>query len=214
MDTYFEDKVRLESERAAAYGDAIVGVDEVGRGCLAGPVTAASVRLDYRLLEALPLKTLKLIRDSKKLSKAQRQKLLPTLKEISRSFHIAMATPREIERYGINPATFLAMRRTLKEHKKITYVLVDGRAKIPQIPWPQETIIKGDDKTFCIAAASILAKEARDEWMRSKAEKFPHWGFEEHVGYGTKSHLASLMEHGPCALHRRNFSPVKDMTLN
>lgn len=190
----------------------LIGVDEVGRGCLAGPVYAAVAALDYYKIDALDDTTRDLIRDSKKLSSKQRQRILPVLEEVCIEWGIGHATPREIEALGIVPATFLAMKRaylSLKESYDL--LLIDGNQRHPDMPMEQMTVVGGDSLCYAIAAASILAKEARDAVMRAADELYPQYGFGDHVGYGTKSHLQALEKHGITPLHRRNFAPIRNM---
>lgn len=210
MSTSTESFPRGRLERSyRSQGQILVGVDEVGRGCLAGPVYAASVILDFNLLAKRPKRERDLIRDSKTLSSAQRQRILGCLDMIVVDRAVALAEVTEIEEHGIVGATFLAMRRALQAlSHPFDLVLVDGKARIPDLSWRQETIIGGDRLCFSIAAASIYAKEARDAFMRGQATEFPAYGFERHVGYGTKEHLDAIRSHGVCPLHRRNFSPI------
>jgi ribonuclease HII len=187
----------------------ILGVDEVGRGCIAGPVYAACVSLDYDALKDLDTKTRALIRDSKTLSTAQRQRILPILHIVCRDWAIGISTVTEIEEQGIVPATFQAMLRAYEAMKEShDLLLIDGKQLNPMLPIRQEAIIGGDGLCFAIAAASILAKEARDDFMRQAAQNFPHYDFHENVGYGTKSHLTAMEARGITPLHRRNFAPV------
>ena len=188
----------------------VVGVDEVGRGCLAGPVYAAACILNWKKLVDLPADSKLLLRDSKTLSAKQRQKALLLIKEIAVDFAISKSSPREIEELGIVFATFLAMRRSL-EALSVSYdhILVDGRDKIKGLSFDnQQALIKGDQRTYVISCASILAKEKRDLVMRKQAQRFPGYGFDSHVGYGTKKHLEALKDLGPCDLHRKNFAPI------
>ena len=189
----------------------IIGVDEVGRGCLAGPVYAAVVALDYYKVNDLDGTVRDLIRDSKKLSSKQRQKIIPVLEAVSVEWGIGQASAREIEALGIVPATFLAMKRAFL-HLKHEYdlLLIDGNQVHPDMPMEQETVIGGDGLCYAIAAASILAKEARDSMMREAHLEYPQYGFGDHVGYGTKSHLQALAEFGITPLHRRNFAPIRE----
>jgi ribonuclease HII len=187
----------------------ILGVDEVGRGCIAGPVYAACVSLDYDALKDLDTKTRALIRDSKTLSTAQRQRILPILHIVCRDWAVGFSTVTEIEEQGIVPATFQAMLRAFEKMKDThDILLIDGKQPNPMLPIRQEAIIGGDGLCFAIAAASILAKEARDDFMRQAALNFPHYDFHENVGYGTKSHLTAMEARGITPLHRRNFAPV------
>jgi ribonuclease HII len=198
-------------EEFTAQGLTIAGVDEVGRGCLAGPVYAACTILDYGKLLRLPPETLKLIRDSKTLSSDQRQRIVPVIQEVALEWSIGKATVGEIERYGILRATFLAMRRALKSCRHdVCVLLIDGKLPLAGYKGRQQAIVKGDNLCYAIAAASILAKEARDAFMQKQAEAFPAYGFEHHVGYATRHHLAMLKEHGITPLHRRNFAPVTE----
>lgn len=187
----------------------LLGVDEVGRGCIAGPVYAACVSLDYDALKDLDSKTRALIRDSKTLSSAQRQRIVPILHMICRDWAIGFSTVQEIEEQGIVPATFQAMLRAYQSMKEShDLLLIDGKQLNPMLPIRQEAIIGGDGLCFAIAAASILAKEARDDFMRQAALNFPDYDFHENVGYGTKSHLTAMETRGITPLHRRNFAPV------
>jgi len=190
------------------------GVDEVGRGCIAGPVNTACVVLDYDKLFSLDIKTLGKIRDSKTLSSKQRGELVQLILSLCLDSGFGQASQREIEAVGILNATFLAMNRAVSSLKKIKpdILLVDGNQKIRDQSLPQKTVVKGDSLCFTIAAASILAKEQRDSYMRQKATELPHWGFERHVGYGTADHLSAIKTHGICDLHRRNFAPIRDLT--
>ncbi len=187
----------------------LLGVDEVGRGCIAGPVYAACVSLNYDALKDLDTKTRALIRDSKTLSSTQRQRIIPILHMICREWAIGFSTVNEIEEQGIVPATFQAMLRAYEAIKEPhDLLLIDGKQLNPMLPIRQEAIIGGDGLCFAIAAASILAKEARDDFMRQAALNFPDFDFHENVGYGTKSHLTAMEMRGITPLHRRNFAPV------
>jgi ribonuclease HII len=193
----------------------LAGVDEVGRGCLAGPVYAACAVIDYDALWRLETESperLALIRDSKSLSGRQRALIIPTILGLVKVSAVASASVSEIERLGINDAVFLAMRRALEECRAhFDSVLVDGNRPIPDLSdVRQETVVQGDASCFSIAAASILAKEARDNLMREEGQRHAPYGFESHVGYGTKAHLEAIETHGICRLHRRNFSPIPD----
>lgn len=202
----------LENKILASTGLPPVGVDEVGRGCIAGPVVTCAIVLDYPAVYELDLKTQSLIRDSKKLSRLQRAKILPVLKEVCLGFGVGRASEREIEKYGIVPATFLAMNRSLAkitcEHSTL---LVDGAQPLPDYTKPQQAIISGDSLCFSIAAASIIAKEYRDNLMMQAAKKYPDYGFENHVGYGTKAHIEAIHTSGVTPCHRRNFAPISKM---
>jgi len=189
-----------------------VGLDEVGRGCLAGPVYAGCVVLDYDGIARLSPTELKLIRDSKTLSAKQRRDAVAIIQSVAIHCQTGSASAQEIDELGIVRATFLAMRRCLPQYLSHQHVLlIDGTLKMPDYRGPQHAIIKGDNSCFAIAAAAIHAKEARDSYMREQAETHPHWGFDQHVGYGTKSHLAALVRHGASPLHRRSFAPISGM---
>jgi ribonuclease HII len=193
-------------------GHRVSGVDEVGRGCLAGPVVAGSVVLDYNKLAQLTPSLKDLIRDSKKLSLKQRHKIEPVIKDIAIATAIGTASVEEIDSLGILNATFLAMRRSIDSIKMFTdFVLVDGHLKIKELDLPQRAIIKGDSSCFTIAAASILAKVFRDNLMEQMANAFPNYGFERHVGYGTSAHLTAIKSNGICSLHRKSFEPIRSL---
>ena len=176
----------------------ICGVDEAGRGPLAGPVCAAAVILPKGL--EIPGLT-----DSKKLTDKKRRELMPVIKEQAIAYGIGFASEKEIDEINILQATYLAMERALSQLEgKADLALIDGnRAK--DFGLPVKTIVKGDSLSANIAAASVLAKVTRDDIMVEMAEKYPQYGFEIHKGYGTKAHYAALTEHGPCEIHRMSF---------
>lgn len=180
----------------------ICGVDEAGRGPLAGPVYAAAVILN----DARPIIGLN---DSKKLSEKKRDKLALEIREHALAWAIATASVEEIDRINILRASLLAMKRAV-EALSLTpdEVLVDG-LHYPDTGLPSSAIVKGDSTVAAISAASILAKTARDAALLELHETYPHYGFAIHKGYPTAAHLAALREHGPCAEHRRSFGPVK-----
>ena len=188
----------------------VAGVDEAGRGPLAGPVFAAAVILDPdRLVAGLA--------DSKRLSEAARERLDGELRRRALAFGLGLADAGEIDRINVREATFLAMRRALvalaSRGAAPGLVRVDGNA----LPRPDglgfecrwEAVVGGDASVAEISAASILAKCARDAWMREAARRFPGYGFEVHKGYGTAAHFQALAALGPCSLHRRSFAPLK-----
>lgn len=176
----------------------ICGVDEAGRGPLAGPVCAAAVILPKGLV--IPG-----LNDSKKLSDKRRRELFPIIQQEAVSFGIAFASQEEIDEINILQATFLAMRRAMEQlNPQPEFALIDGNRET-DFGVPCKTVIKGDSLSANIAAASVLAKVTRDNWMMEAAEKYPGYGFEIHKGYGTKAHYAALEEKGPCAIHRRTF---------
>lgn len=188
----------LENERIAAGFSPLCGVDEAGRGPLAGPVCAAAVILPQGL--ELPG-----LNDSKKLTEKQREALYDVIKEQAVSFGIAFATVEEIEEHNILGATFLAMKRAVEQLSVVpALALVDGN-RDPGLDILTETVVKGDGKCADIAAASILAKVTRDRYMLEMAEQYPEYGFEKHKGYGTKAHYAALREYGPSPIHRPSF---------
>jgi len=185
----------------------VAGVDEAGRGPLAGPVVAAAVILsaafDCRALD-----------DSKKLTEARRETLFRAL-EADRNIHIGIGicTPLEIDQYNILRATHLAMRRAvLALTLAPAHLLVDG-LPVPGLPTPHRAIVSGDALSFSIAAASIAAKVTRDRIMVDLDQQFPCYGFARHKGYATREHLAALHEEGPCPEHRRSFAPVSQLQL-
>lgn len=177
----------------------ICGVDEAGRGPLAGPVCAAAVILPPNLeLEGL--------NDSKKLSEKRREALYPLICEQALAYGIAFASEQEIDELNILQATFLAMRRAVGQlGRKPDLALVDGNREPDFGGIPVRTIIKGDSRSANIAAASILAKVTRDRFMLEQDAVYPQYGFAVHKGYGTQKHYAALREFGPCPIHRRSF---------
>ena len=176
----------------------ICGVDEAGRGPLAGPVCAAAVILPSHL--ELPGLT-----DSKKLSDKKRRELYPIIKEQAITYGIGLASEKEIDEINILQATFLAMQRAIDQLEgKAKLALIDGNRE-KDFGLPVKTVVKGDSLSANIAAASVLAKVTRDDIMVEMAEKYPQYGFEIHKGYGTKAHYAALTEHGPSPIHRMTF---------
>ena len=176
----------------------ICGVDEAGRGPLAGPVCAAAVILPPEL--EIPG-----LNDSKKLTDKKRRALYDIIVAEAVSYGIAMASEQEIDEINILQATFNAMERAMEQLTvRPALALIDGNRERP-FPVPVQTVIKGDSLSANIAAASILAKVTRDRYMEEMAERYPQYGFEIHKGYGTKAHYAALTEFGPCPIHRRTF---------
>ena len=185
-------------------GTLICGVDEAGRGPLAGPVSAAAVILD----EARPIPGLN---DSKKLTERQREKLAPVIRESVLAWAVAYASVEEIDRLNILNATLLAMKRAvLALNVEPNLVLVDG-LYCPKIHMPCNAVVKGDSKVAAISAASILAKTSRDELMLELHERYPQYGFAIHKGYPTAMHIEALKKHGACSEHRKSFKPVRDV---
>ncbi len=184
----------------------LAGIDEAGRGPLAGPVVAAAVVLD----EANPIEGLG---DSKKLSLARREALFVEIQGKAIAYGIGMAEPEEIDERNILQATLLAMRRAYDAlNIAVDEVWVDGNQD-PGIPALTFTLVGGDGKLPAIGAASILAKVTRDRLMVTFAKTYPQYGFEQHKGYPTPHHLQQLQLHGPCVIHRRSFAPVNNAKL-
>ncbi len=181
----------------------LAGVDEAGRGPLAGPVVAAAVILD-------DLNPVRGLADSKKLSAFKREELYHMIRERSLCFCIAEATVEEIDALNILEATMLAMRRAVQGLRLTpAKVLVDGN-RLPTLDVLAEAIVKGDAKIPSISAASILAKVYRDHWCHQLHSQFPLYGFDRHKGYGTPEHIQALRTHGPTPWHRRSFAPVAE----
>ena len=201
--------VRFISEQFALSFDRpglIAGVDEAGRGPLAGPVVAAAVILD-------DLQPIAGLADSKVLTAKRRERLFDEIRAKALACCIAEATVEEIDQLNILHATMLAMRRAVEGLRlRPVKVLVDGN-RIPTLRIPAEAIVKGDSKVQAISAASILAKVHRDRLCAALHERFPHYGFDVHKGYPTAAHLSLLREHGPCDQHRRSYAPVRAAAL-
>jgi ribonuclease HII len=197
----------LRAEQAPLIWDApglIAGVDEAGRGPLAGPVVAAAVILD-------DLNPIAGLADSKKLTPLKRERLYDEIRAKALCCSIAEATVEEIDALNILQATMLAMRRAVEGLRlKPTKVLVDGN-RLPVLDVLAEAIVKGDSKVQAISAASILAKVHRDRWCQELHAQYPQYGFDGHKGYGTVAHLQALKEHGATPWHRKSFSPVAEV---
>ena len=201
----------------------IVAVDEVGMGCLAGPVVVCAVMFAKKFYNHPP-RNLSGVRDSKLLSAKQREKLAERLtKERKLKYQLAFCYPKTIDRMNIYRAARTAMKRAVLKLAELAEghpllmeppqrvplcVLVDGPHKIPNLDYDQLPIIKGDRKVFTIACASIIAKVYRDKMMIRYAKKYPNYGFEKHKGYGTKYHVAQLIAYGPSSIHRKSFASV------
>lgn len=182
----------------------IAGVDEVGRGCLAGPVVAAAVILD-------PNRPIKGLRDSKKLSAKKRDELAEEIKEKALAWSVAAMGPEVIDKINILQATLEAMKAAVEKLPvEPDFVQVDGN-KLPKWKWLSEAVVKGDDKVEWISAASIIAKTTRDGYMCKIAGLYPQYGFEHHVGYGTAEHIKALKAYGPTPIHRKTFAPVREV---
>ena len=190
----------------------IAGVDEAGRGPLAGPVVAAAALLP----RDFPLEQFSALTDSKQLTHAQRAELLGPLQKIV-AWGVGIVDAQTIDEINIRQASWLAMQRAVANMQKrgatFDYVLLDGLA-YGAGPWPYEAIVKGDARELCIAAASIIAKETRDTLMIEYDTKYSNYGFAQHKGYGTPQHLRALQEHGACAIHRKTFAPVRAVLVD
>ncbi|BCU79525.1 ribonuclease HII [Luteolibacter sp. LG18] len=199
--------LRLEKALHARGLRIVAGVDEAGRGPLAGPVSAAAVVLPPRF--SCPG-----LDDSKKLSPAKREALHGMLTTHAKVlWAVVLVHAEEIDAINILRATHLAMRRAVEQLQvAVDHCLIDG-LPVPAFPWAHDGVVKGDGLSLSIAAASVIAKVTRDRWMQEAAREFPEYGFERHQGYGTPGHLAALRTHGPCRIHRRSFQPVSQLTL-
>ena len=185
-------------------GKLLAGVDEVGRGPLAGDVVTAAVILD-------PRRPVAGLADSKKLSVNRRNQLAEEIREKALSWHVARASVDEIDEYNILRATLLAMVRAVDGLTlKPEYVAVDGN-RLPDWGYAAEAVVRGDDKVPAISAASILAKVCRDAEMCLAEQAFPGYGFASHKGYGTRAHREAIVLLGPCLIHRKSFEPVKSL---
>lgn len=195
------DKLHFESTLWKRGLQFIAGIDEVGRGPLAGPVVAAAVIFP-------PDFFLSRVDDSKRLSLEMREQLYPQIIESCTTYGVGIVSVEEIDRLNIYQAAMLAMRKALSQlFPAAQHVLVDGRRPIPELDLPQTAIIKGDGLSFTIGAASIIAKVIRDRMMIDYHRQFPHYAFDEHKGYPTPAHIAALRQYGPCEIHRRSFHP-------
>jgi ribonuclease HII len=206
--------LKLDKEKLLfASGFALIaGVDEAGRGPLAGPVVAAAVTLKPEMVERFfAVKELKDIKDSKLVSEKKREELFEIIKNTFFEVGIGVCDHETIDRINIYQATFLAMKKALSALKtKPDYVMLDGRAIIPNLSLKQENIINGDAFVLSIAAASIIAKVTHDRLIAKLAEQYPQYGFLNHKGYGTREHLEALKKYGPAPFHRKTFGPVKE----
>lgn len=190
----------------------IAGVDEVGRGALFGPVVAAAVILAPEAATTLVRAG---VTDSKKLSAMQRQNLIGQIKQQSIDCQVGYASVREIDRLNILQATLLAMQRAVaKLAVRPDLCLVDGNCKIPNLAIPQQTLVKGDQRSLAIAAASILAKVWRDELIVRMAKRYPDYGLCQNKGYGTLQHRQAIQVHGISRYHRQSFAPCQVLTAD
>jgi ribonuclease HII len=189
-------------DRPFTLEDIVCGVDEAGRGPLAGPVFAAAVILD-------PARPIEGLRDSKKLTAERRDELAPLIREHALAWAVAECSHHEIDSINILQATMLAMRRAVEALATMpTIALIDGN-RCPPLAIRAHAVVEGDDKVHAISAASILAKTARDAALVSLHELYPQYGFDQHKGYSTPLHMERLRAHGPCPIHRRSFAPVR-----
>lgn len=192
------DWLEFEKEAIAKGYKAVCGVDEAGRGPLAGPVCAAAVILPEGVI-------IDGVNDSKKLSEKKREALFDVIREQSLAYSIAYATVNEIEEINILNATMLAMKRAVEGLSvKADYAMIDGN-RLPELDIDSECIVKGDAKSMSIACASILAKVSRDRLLYKYAEEYPMYGFDKHKGYGTAAHREAILKYGPCPYHRKSF---------
>lgn len=191
----------------------VAGCDEAGRGCWAGPVMAAAVVLPADTAMAAVLRAAG-VRDSKLLTPLQREALVPLIEEVALATAVASASPEEIDRLGIAPATRLAIQRALHELPLRPQALLLDAFPLPESPLPQEALVRGDSLSVSIAAASILAKVARDRLMETYEAAYPGYGFARHKGYGTAEHRAALQRLGPTPLHRQTWKPVRGLLEN
>lgn len=199
----FREELSLSREGYAL----VAGLDEVGRGPLAGPVVAGVAILPLGLRG----RWVRLIRDSKQLTPSQREEALAHLQKHALALEIGVSSTQEIDELGIAAATRLAMKRALDSLALLPQFLLLDAFPLPDVPIPQKAIIRGDTLCRSIAAASIVAKVARDRMMDQQDALYPGYGFARHKGYGTKQHFDSLRKLGPCPIHRTSFSPIKEM---
>lgn len=202
--------IKLEEELWGRGMKYIAGIDEAGRGPLAGPVCAGAVIIskDNELSS--------LVRDSKTMSEKQREKAYDFVIHNCLAYGVCMITPQKIDKLGIQDAVRMAMEGALINAenmlgKKVNYLIIDGNNVESIEGYNLEKIKNGDTYHYSISAASIIAKVSRDRYMRNMALKYPHYGFERHVGYGTKAHIEAIRKYGICPIHRRSFSPIKEM---
>ncbi len=202
----------IEQERLKSGKLLIAGIDEAGRGPLAGPVVAAVVMVkDFKIADLLE-KEFKLdkIRDSKKILPKKRKKIFEYLKGNSMiEWGIGSASVQEIDQLNILQASFLAWGRAIKKISRADFLFIDGPYGLPKLNISQQAIINGDEKILVVAMASIMAKVWRDELMVKMEEKYPNFSFAQHKGYGTRKHFAELAKFGPTEIHRLSFQPVK-----
>lgn len=209
----------LSSTPESSFEDCVFGIDEAGRGCLAGPVVAACVAFDWVKIDAIQaLDAAVTIRDSKLMTRAQRREASVAIREVAVAWGVGVVDVEMIDEINILQATFEAMRRAVGMCRDTDRTdgdgydgceqvrfLVDGNKKVPGVDWEQEAIIDGDAKVFSIAAASILAKEHRDSFMDALHVQYPDYAFDRHKGYGTKAHYEAIAKYGVTPFHRKTF---------
>ncbi len=185
----------------------IMGLDEAGRGPWAGPVAAGAVCLPLEREDLMIV--LAGVRDSKQMTPRQRTQLVEKIKAVASAWGVGSASHDEIDRLGIVPATKLAMKRAFDMANVQPDCLILDSLKWPEMPIPQISLVRGDSLSLSVAAASVLAKVWRDEFMSDLDSIYPQYGFIAHKGYGTPKHQAALKEHGPCSIHRKSFAPIR-----
>jgi ribonuclease HII len=197
-------KIRFDMSFKENPDSLVAGIDEAGRGPLAGPVVTAAVILPKDCSKLIGLD------DSKKLSKEKREKFAAIIREVAISYSVHIQPPEEIDRHNIYKATKMSMTAAALELEPRPSIILADAMKL-EVPIPCESVIKGDAKSLAIAAASILAKTGRDAIMDAYAEEYPVYGFAKHAGYGTPEHVLALQQFGPCPIHRKTFEPVKSL---
>lgn len=198
----FDKKMALDLQTPTLFG-----IDEAGRGPLAGPVVACACFIPSNMYSYFED-----VNDSKKLTAQKRDKIFEKINQLGILYGVGFASAEEIDRYNILQATFLAMRRAAQKFHNLykAVALVDGNHLIKDFPLPQQAVIDGDAKSLNIAAASIIAKVIRDCYMDTLEKLYPGYGFAAHKGYGTPKHIAAVRELGPCKEHRKTFAPIRD----
>lgn len=186
----------------------IAGIDEAGRGALAGPVVAAAVILPIH--ETPQIDRLRHVNDSKQISAVQREALFPLIQEVAVAIGVGIEPAQIIDEIGILPATRRAMQTAVSQLTPAAqFLLIDGRIRLQQINLPQQSVVRGDSHSLSIAAASIIAKVSRDRLMVAMADQYPQYQFAQHKGYGTQLHRDLIAQHGPCPDHRHSFAPIR-----
>jgi len=186
------------------------GCDEVGRGCLAGPVVTACVSWKPEQVARTPL--YQRLRDSKELTGNRRMAIFQDILGLALRVRVAVISNITVDRLNVLRATLLGFERTAPPHSDSDFLFIDGNQKPPRLPWAK-TVVKGENKLSAIAGASVVAKVIRDEMMHAAARVYPHYGFDRHVGYPTAKHKDALRQTGPCPLHRKSFKPVHPFVL-